>query len=414
MSFVHSSHTQARKVRIIFLIAGCMNCIRISGTVQIIPIEILAVAISLGTLFNSRKNVLTLTNQKYLKFVDLFCLISLSHQWFTDTINNVVGFETIKSIAQVLVLWALLRIAVIFLQPDVMRFIYYVVGLLISVIVQFLLSPTVYMSAEPWKFALGPVFTSMVFILATRARSKTLIFLGATVLIILDLLLGARSLALFTIFALILTSIKIHRNTKSFPKYILAAISIIALLFMTERAYFALSTNGTFGIKQQSKALDQYAAGPILFTARSEIPFELAAIMLNPIIGIGSSPQLTYELLNETQLINSKLGIETRLTNSYKQAVSTGKFPEHSIIFTAWIESGLIVFILWVIILLWVIKRSSESISNPSPPLGYYAMFMGISTLWAILFSPLGAGSRMDLAVGLTALFLQSRFKQMT
>ena len=167
-------------------------------------------------------------------------------------------------------------------------------------------------------------------------------------------------------------------------------------------------------IKQQSKALDQYAAGPILFTARSEIPFELAAIKLNPIIGIGSSPQLTYELLNETQLINSKLGIETRLTNSYIQAVSTGKFPEHSMIFTAWVENGLIVFILWVIILLWVIKRSSELISNPNPPLGYYAMFMGINTLWTILFSPLGAGSRMDLAVGLTALFLQSRFKQKT
>lgn len=414
MSFVHSSHTQARKVRIIFLIAGCMNCIRLSGTVQIIPIEILSIAISLGTLINSRKHVLTVTNQRYLKFVDLFCLISLSHQWFTDAINNVVGFETIKSIAQVLVLWALLRIAVIFLQPDVMRFIYYVVGFLISVIVQFLLSPTVYMSADPWKFVLGPVFTSMVFILATRARSKTLLFLGATVLIILHLLLGARSLALFTLFTLILTSIKLHWNRTSFPKYTLAAFSIIALLFMAERAYFSLSTNGTFGIKQQLKALDQYAAGPILFTARSEIPFKLAAVKLNPIIGIGSSPKLTYEVLNGAQLINSKLGVETRLTNSYKQAVSTGKFPEHSIIFTAWVECGLIVFILWAIILLWVIKRIIELISNPAPPLGYYAMYSGIGTLWTILFSPLGAGPRMDLAVGLTALFLQSRFKQLT
>ena len=121
MSFVHSSHTQARKVRIFFLIAGFMNCIRINGIFQIIPIEILAFAISLATLFTSRKNVLTLTNRRYLKFVDLFCLISLSQQWFTDTVNNVVGLETIKSIAQVLVLWALLRIAVLFLQPDVAR-----------------------------------------------------------------------------------------------------------------------------------------------------------------------------------------------------------------------------------------------------------------------------------------------------
>lgn len=412
MSFVQSSHAQARKVRIIFLVAGLMNCIRIEGAVQIIPIEFLAFAISLGTLFTHPKQVLTLANLKYLRFVNLFCLISCSHQWFTDTVNNVIGFETIKSIAQVLIIWALLRIAIIFLQPDVMRFIYYVVGLQISVIVQFLLSPNVYMSAEPWKFALGPVATSMFFIFVMWARRKNLLFLGAAILIILDLLLGARSLALFTLFTLILTSIKIFRNREFLPKYILAAISMIALMFMTERVYFSLSTNGTFGIKQQLKAQDQYAAGPILFTARSEIPFALAAIKLNPIIGIGSSPQFTYELLNETQLINSKLGIQTRLTNSYKQAVKTGKFPNHSMIFTAWIESGLIIFIFWTIILVWIITKCSDLLSNPSPPFGYYAMFGGINTLWAILFSPLGADSRMYLAVGLAALFLQSRFKQ--
>ena len=414
MSFVQSSHSQARKVRIFFLIAGFMNCIRLNGTVQIIPIEILAVTISLITLFTSRNTVVTSTNQKHLKFVDLFCIISFSHQWITDTINNVVGFETIKNIAQVLVLWALLRIAIIFLQPDVMRFIYYVVGLLTSVIVQFLLSPTIYMSQEPWKFALGPVVTSMLFILISRASRKTILVLGSAVLIILDLLLGARSLALFTFFTLILTSRRLHESRKSIPNYIFAAISLIVLLFLTERAYFSLSTSGAFGINQQAKALDQYSAGPILLTARSEIPFNLAAIKLNPVIGVGSNPQLTYELLNETQIINSKLGIETRLTNSYKQSITTGKFPEHSMIFTAWIENGLIIFILWVMILLWVIKRSSETISNLNSPLGYYAMFMGINTAWAILFSPLGAGSRMDLAVGLTALFLNSRFKQVT
>jgi hypothetical protein len=389
-----------------------MNCIRVNASVQILPIEILAVTISLITLFTSPKNVLTSTNQKFLKFIDLFCIISLSHQLFTDIINNVVGFETLKSIAQVLVLWALLRIAVIFLQPDVTRFIYYVVGLWISVIVQFLLSPTIQMSQEPWKFALGPVFTSMMFILLSRANRKTLLFFGLAVMIFLDLLLGARSLALFTFLTLILTSLKIHLNRKSFPQYFFAAISLTVLLFLTERAYYSLSTSGTFGIKQQSKALEQYAAGPVLLAARSEIVFNLAAIKLNPVIGVGSSPQLTYELLNETQLINSKLGVETRLTNSYKQAVETGKIPAHSMIFAAWVESGLIVFILWAIILVWVIKRSSESISNPTPPFGYYATFMGINTLWAILFSPLGAGSRMALAVGLTALFLQSRFKQ--
>lgn len=391
-----------------------MNFIRITGNVQIILIEILAVVISFASLFNSRKQSLATTNQNYLKFVDLFCLLSLSHQWLTDSINNVVVFETLKSNAQVLVLWALLRIAVIFMQQDVMRFIYYVVGLLISIIFQFFLSPTIYMSANPWKFAVGPVSTSFVLILSTRVRRKAFLLMGGAVLIILDSLLGARSLALFTLLTLILTSTKVRGIRKSISKFVLVTMSIIALLFIVERAYFLLSTKGLLGINQQTKALNQYAAGPILFTARSEIAFELAAIKLNPMIGIGSSPQLNYELLNEAHIINSKLGVETHLTSAYIQSLRTGAFPEHSMILAAWIEIGLIAFLLWVMILLWVIKRIYDVISNPTHPIDYYTMFMGISTLWAILFSPLGADSRMQLAVGLTTLFMHSRFTQKT
>jgi O-antigen ligase len=411
MSLVHSGVSQVRRIRILFLVAGILNSIRLRGEVQIIPIEILAVAISFATLFSSNKLVRNSHDRQYLRFINLFCLISIAHQWFTDSMNDAVGLETLKAAAQVLVLWALLRIAVIYLQQDLLRFIYYVFGLIISIILQFLINPTVYMSAEPWKFALGPAATSLVFIVLTRVKKKTPLFFAISFLVIIDLLLGARSLALFTALTLILGLVNRNKTRRTIPNFLVILISSLILLLVIERSYFKLSTNGTFGREQQLKSLDQYSAGPLLFTARSEIPFELAAIKLNPIIGLGSNPRLNYELLNETQEINSKLGVKTQLTNSYRDAIKTGKFPGHSMILGAWVESGFVVFLLWAVILIWVLRRIYESIRNPIGPLGYYAMYMGIYTLWAILFSPLGAGSRMDLAVGLTVLLIQSKDK---
>lgn len=409
MSFVHTINPQAQRLRSIFLIAGLANFFRISGNVQFIPIEFLAVVIAIATLFANNKESLDSTDMHYLKFSNLFCFTSITHQLFIDWINHVSGLETIKSVAQVIVLWALFRIAVLFLRTDVMRFIYYLIGLQLSIILQLLINPTIYMTAEPWKFALGPVATSTIFILLSRATRKTLPFLGVTILIILDFLLGARSLALFTIFTILLSLVSTNKKSQSIPKFFFTIITIVTLLFVTERVYFTLSTNGTFGVKQQSKALDQYAAGPILLTARSEISFEMAAIKIHPIFGAGSNPKVTYNHLNETQLINSKLGVKTELTNSYKEAVKTGILPVHSMIFSAWIENGLVVFLFWAIILIWVFRRTFDTVSNSSPPLRYFAIYMGIYTLWSIPFSPLGAGSRMDLAVGLSALLIQSK-----
>ena len=248
MSFVHTINPQAQRLRSIFLIAGLANYFRISGNVQFIPIEFLAVVIAIATLFANNKESLDSTDMHYLKFGNLFCFISITHQWFIDWINHVIGIETIKSVAQVIVLWALFRIAVLFLRTDVIRFIYYVIGLQLSIILQLLTNPTIYMTAEPWKFALGPVATSTIFILLSRATRKTLPFLGVTILIILDFLLGARSLALFSIFTILLSLVSTNKKGKSIPKFFFTIITIVTLLFVTERVYFTLSTNGTFGI----------------------------------------------------------------------------------------------------------------------------------------------------------------------
>jgi len=395
--------------RSIFFIAGLSNFLRIKINVEIIPIEILCVFFSVFSLLSPNTGSFESSNSKILKFLNIFLVVSLITQLYVDSIYEVNSAETIKSCAQILVMWALLRIAVIYMQPDFARFVFYVSGYLLSLSIQYFVSPSIYAQTDPWKFAFGPTITGLYFLLL----KSRLPFLGNVTFLILlvsvDLLLGSRSLALFTIltFSLTLPARRIRQN--SVTKIFLVSISIVALIFGIERTYYHFSTTGALGQTQQIKSIDQYKAGPILFTGRSEIAFELAAIKSNLFIGSGSNPDLTLHVLNDTQQINQFFGVHTEATNAYKTALTNGKIPQHSVIFGAWIEGGVLIVGFWLVILIWVLRKFGQ-ISKSNPPLGNYSAYMGIATIWALIFSPLGAGSRMEIAIGLATLLLQSKF----
>jgi hypothetical protein len=400
---------QVNTLRLIFFIAGLSNLLRVKINVEIIPIEIVCFFVGVFSLLSSNTRKLESSDTNILKFLNLFLTLSLVTQLSVDSFYNVSFAETIKSCAQTLVIWALLRVALIYMQPDFSRFIFYVSGYLLSVSIQYFVAPSIYAQTDPWKFAFGPTITGLYFLLL----KSRLPFLGNVTFLILlvsvDVLLGSRSLALFTILAFFLTLPARRIRNNSVAKIFLISISLITLIFGIERAYYHLSTTGALGESQQLKSIDQYKAGPILFTGRSEIAFELAAIKSNPVFGLGSNPDLTFNILNDTQQINQYFGVQTEATNAYKATIVNGKIPQHSVIFSAWIEGGVVIVGFWMVIFIWVVRKFGQ-ISKTNPPLGNYAAYIGLATVWALLFSPLGAGSRMELAVGLATLLLQSKF----
>jgi O-antigen ligase len=264
------------------------------------------------------------------------------------------------------------------------------------------------MQVDPWKFALGPAITGALFLFYKFGNPFRGTSLFLILLIVIDVYLGSRSLALFTILALVITSRKDRIAKISLVRYLAGGLIFITLLFGVERIYYQLSTNGTFGISQQLKSLDQYKAGPVLLTGRSEFAFEVSAIIQNPLLGTGSSPGLTYEILNRAQEINSSLGVKTEFTNAYKSTLQDGKVPQHSMLFGAWVEGGILSFTFWAILFIWTARRFIV-MPKRLPPLGHFTTYAALSTLWAIVFSPLGAGSRMELVIGLVALLLQSK-----
>ncbi len=405
---LENSKRHARTIRFAFLIAGISNFIRIKSSVQIIPTEIIAVVLSFLSLINNKRGCTTPQDIRILKYLNLYLLISLMNQVLIDQVKNINSSETLKSIAQTVVVWSLLRVAIIYIKVDIFRFFSYVSGYFVSILLQLIIDPSTYMQVDPWKFAIGPAVTGGLFLLFSYKNSFRAMFLWATLLILVDVSLGSRSLALFTLLALIIASRKDPIPSSRYSRLIGVALTLFIVLLGIERVYYQLSTAGTFGYSQQKKALDQYKAGPIVFTGRSEFAFEIAAIIQSPFFGNGSNPELTYEILNRTQIINSSLGVNTEITNAYKSTLIDGKIPQHSMLFGAWVEGGILAFTFWVIFLFWTTK-TFILMPKQKPPLGNFATYAGLSTLWAIVFSPLGAGSRMELAIGLSALLVHSK-----
>jgi hypothetical protein len=405
---LRSGSLSPREIRVIFFVAGLSNFIRIQTGVQIIPTEIMAVILGLFSLLQRRGQNFTLYENRILRFLNIFCLISVLNQVIVDSIQNVDSLETLKSIAQTVVLWSLFRVGIIYFKTDVFRFIAYVAGFLLSALLQLILDPSLYMQVDPWKFALGPSLTGMVFLLNKSNRNLKAKPVILVILVVVDVYLGSRSLALFTILALAIINKKDRTRESTVIKSIGFALTLIFLLFGIERIYYHLSTDGTLGHSQQLKSLDQYKAGPILLAGRSELAYEVSAIVQNPFLGNGSSPALTYDIQNRAQKINSYFGVQTELTSAYESTLQSGHVPQHSMLFSAWVEGGIMSFIFWVLILSWTIKKFIE-VPKRVPPLGDFATYAGLSTLWALVFSPLGAGSRMELVVGLVALLQQSR-----
>lgn len=404
-----STVSRARTIKVIYFLAGVSNLLRINTSVQIIPIEILAVLAALFSLVVQQRMIIEKTELKILRFLNLFCIISLLNHLIIDIVYRVAYSETIKTCAQMLVFWSILRVAIIYMVHDYSRLIYFAAGYLVSISLHYFLDPTISMQADPWKFAFGPTITGLYFLLLKSKMSMVANTTFIGILVSIDVFLGSRSLALFSILAYVLTLKGQRIHKKSFAKMLFTLGMLIALLLCIERTYHYLSTSGALGQSQQSKALDQYGAGPIVFTARSEIAFEFAAIKSSPIFGLGSNPDITYKIFNETQKINQFLGVNTERTNAYKSTLVNGKIPQHSVLLGSWIEGGFIVFSFWMIIFLFALRKFME-IEKGSRPLGNFATYFGLSTIWHIILSPLGAGSRMEVAIGLIALLVQSKF----
>lgn len=393
-----------------FFFIGLSNCLVFSfiGTVILGEIFLIALLFSLIPFLNRNKSFVL---QKTPFYFFIWACVWIICQLFTDIYREADNVDTLKSLAQITVLALLILAVLTKLQEKDNFLISYYIGLNISniILLLFLYPNSLPNTTDVWKFYLGPSISGIILLviglLKLNSTKKNFFIISLS---FFSLALGARSLSLI----LLITALSLYISPAKFnmAKVTLVSIIIIPVGLIISDSYREAALDGKFGIQQMQKAEAQYRNGPILFSARSEILYEIAAIKSSPFFGYGSNPRATDRILTNTYLLEEDFGINSEKVTGREQYLKTGRIPQHSMFFGAWLEGGLFAILFWLYTF-WKMTEwnFSSRMRTSTSNLDILSKYLYFNFVWAFFFSPLGAGSRMTLATSLGIAFLSYR-----
>lgn len=178
-------------------------------------------------------------------------------------------------------------------------------------------------------------------------------------------------------------------------------LTLVGLFLAVSAAYIAYvyaAPKGILGERQQVKFYDQsttrFGVSPVglLFSGRTAVVGGALAAVDNPIIGLGSWPNIG-DYLVDAVLISGDTPSEKEL-----QSVFMERAAGHSIIIGTWFNNGLLALAFWIYfcflmakVFLFLLRR--DNLLTPM----FVFLFFELS--WHLLFSPLGPKSRIYVAL---------------
>jgi len=378
----------------IFFFLGLSSAIYWNVGVQIVFVEILAVIASFLAVFKNKESIAEVDSDT--TWITRLFWVWLFTQIIIDLYRNADSFESLKTFASIITLICLLYCAKLYFLHNSGNLTAFLLGYIVSCIPTFVFFPTEYSRSQPWKFCFGFNITILVFWMLQKYHVRILGFIGINlVLVSIDLYTNSRSLAVLTILsALLMAYSKSNFSTNPFVLVVL----VISMLIYGEKLFLHLTSSGIFGVDLQTKTVAQAQAGPILLVARSEFLYQANAIKSNWIFGSGSNATVGTEVLNEVWKTESELGINSKATAAFAQLGIAETLPQHSMLLTAWVEGGILSVLVWLymfkLFFSWLLRQR-----NQSSEFEYVLKFMLVSMLWALLFSPLGTGTRLTLVL---------------
>lgn len=258
-----------------------------------------------------------------------------------------------------------------------------------------------YISAtDIWRYNLGPwVAWCALLGFEKRGRPSTR-FIAITLIALLLLVAGLRSLALVVFLTLLLWgTIVTTRKLRPGGRASLA-LTVVGLLIVVALPVFNVAaTNGLFGETVREKQLWQTStASGFWATARPHTRFEIEAIQGAPILGSGSRPQNSV-VAGDFLLASIAAGRDYSLRQLDRTDIQT-----HSLIFDAWIRAGFLGGLAWFIATIAILRVIASAIWRAEFP-GFatsYLMFLG---LWNIFFSPMSPQARLFTAITIVVAF---------
>jgi len=390
--------TDAKKISGIYFLTGAASSVFWKFGVQIVLLEILSVVLSPYFLYKMKscRNA-PIQNLQIRISIHLLCLWAFT-QIFVDMYRGPELLERIKTLASIVTLICLLISARYLLMQSYSKIEAFLIGYFMSCVPTYFLFPTEYAKSQPWKFCFALFITFLVFWGFGRAKlNGKLVLLFGSSLVIIDFIFNSRALAVLTLFAIFWTLYNTKLNSH---RPIISVLIIAITILIISRGSLTLASSGLLGAQVAEKTRAQSSAGPILLVARSEFLYEVEAIKENFLFGAGSNPPINISTLNKVWFTESELGINSKATSAYSEVARQQNVPGHSMMFTTWVEGGVFAVLIWIYLLAIFIKWFIWPL-NPRHQLNYLCSLILITGIWSILFSPLGTGSRIQIAVTL-------------
>ena len=357
-------------------------------------------------LFHSVEGKIAPTTKRLKPLVGLL-MLALIGQIFVDMISGTLPISMLKGFSLILFTLTNLYGVSLLTKFRPMEIRVALLGYSLGGLAGFFLQPTTYARSEIWKFGIGYPITLTVLVLISLplfGRFRFLPLVSLALLSAVSLILGARSLALFTLLPLFFLkynkSTRIVNNARIFPALLIISIVIFAF----SSVYSNLAENGSLGVKAQSKYLAQTSSGGnIVINSRSELIFAARGIADSPILGHGSyaemSPELRIKILNFLE----KAGIHYDMAPLNR--IYGDRIPVHSMLLQWWLWFGAVGMLFPLRLGFLYIK--SLRFRNREPDFYYLAL----SGMWNVLFSPYGETYR--ILIPLTIVMLLSLGKSL-
>lgn len=282
-------------------------------------------------------------------------------------------------------------------------------GAALGLFVQYVIDPSVLVTADPWKFGYGFALTLALVTLVVALRlgrtacGATLVFLAA-----INTFQGSRGLGGVCLAAagmLVFHHKSVQHSDVTLARAGVMLVSIVAAGFLLLHTYSFAASEGWLGENAATKYRGQAGAlGPLL-GGRNEVVFSAIAIRQAPLIGHGSWAQRSYNIDSPA------ISFLRRSGYSYYPRVAFGAdanvIPTHSHLFGAWVTAGLLGLPFWLWALILALRGVMSRFSSPAA--AALAMFIGCNLLWDILFSPFGASRRIIFPLLLISLMVLKR-----
>lgn len=369
-------------------------------------VEILAPAILI--LWHKRLNLLLIPQ---LKTIIVLGIIWLFGQIISDLIvGNSINDELRGWSAIVVFIFLVCALAVL-LASKTRRIYLLLFGMAAGGLIKQFIEPSIYFSAEPWKFGFGPAVALLAVVAVawkheSRMRLPRMWLIPIVALGGLSFLLSARSLGAFLILtalvsALVLGPARTQSNTKkSIMRHSIIIILSVSAAFLVVSGYKYAASNGILGIHAEEEYnIDNSGKVGLFIGGRIELIPALHAIIESPIVGHGSwakDPTLRYRnYLWSLYNLGYKIPI-SELDFDMQQNL----IPAHSTILQAWVWAGIAGAIFWFYILALMVK-SGLQVLNTGCQLQIVAIFLLIWRSWDFLFSPFGSDMRFQWAVSI-------------